>query len=146
MKIRNGFVSNSSSSSFIVIDSQSPFQVEKYEHNILEIYKDFCCMCFGWDNVLYKDWKQKLVFAYLQTCYAKSSEWLEMLNKVVKEYLGIEDVKWHLDEAMKNLDAYIDHQSNASEGSNIKIFENETILRDFIFRKGSYIQGGNDNE
>lgn len=147
MKIRIGFVSNSSSSSFVIIDSKSPFQIEKYDKgSILEINGDFCHAEFGWSRKEYGDWKQKLIFSYLQSNYAKNPEWLKMLNKVVKEHLCIDKIEWNVDKAIEDSDFYIDHQSSAEEGRNIEIFENETVLRDFVFRKDSYIQGGNDNE
>lgn len=151
MKNRNGFVSNSSSSSFIVI---SP---ENKNYN-LELSDDGIFHGgllgnteFGWENIRYSSIYDKINFAYIQTNYGDDDAKLYMLETVLKENInGLKNIVWHISENYNATSGqvwgYIDHQSSYSEGVNLEMFNSTDELRDFIFGKNSYIQGGNDNE
>ena len=61
--------------------------------------------------------------------------------------LGFElDDEGYLSEKYLNDYVYIDHQSCATEGSNLEMFRDRDSLKRFLFAKGSFIQCGNDNE
>lgn len=142
MKMRNGFVSNSSSSSFIVI-SDGPIFTGPISSDLI-IGEDGHCE-FGWEFERWYDFESKLNFAYLQSQH--NNEWRQMLLKVLRdrgainissclsEDYGRDGKKW----------AYIDHQSSAWEGMNTEMFDSEEQLIKFLFCPQSYIQGGNDN-
>lgn len=140
MKTRNGFVSNSSSSSFIVIDNRGQMTLPGTLSGVYQIGADGHTD-FGWEQTRYTDIHSKINFAYLQTKYVNldtSIEWLKMLNNVLKKH-GASVVN------PMYRDGYIDHQSAASEGANMEMFNTEEDLEAFIFGEGSYIQGDNDN-
>lgn len=184
MKIRNGFVSNSSSSSFVFVAKGNPKKVEVSDlylnekllwqgQRILALGKDHetTNLKFGWEWRKYKDWTEKAVWAWLQIWYANEilttdhynkeyaegvrkgnqlhpKEWLEMLNKVIKEHTNVDDVYWDwLTVSKDSYDAYIDHQSTCIEDPDmLNIFSSEDALARFIFNDDSYIATGNDNE
>lgn len=173
MKIRQGFVSNSSSSSFVVIKNTGKF------HNIIE--NELYCKSgilvvdgslgnleFGWRNIIYDGFWDKLHFAYIQACYLNSDRMnydcynkkppfdqpsdsgLKMLEEVLKEELGVREIEWKIQVEDWDNDfgpfGYIDHQSTIYEGRNWEIFESKESLKSFLFDDESYIQGGNDND
>lgn len=168
MKMRSGFVSNSSSSSFVVISSPVD---QTFIAKIRKAYGDrgeFIVDAsngeyeFGWQNEKYNDFWSKVNFAYLQARYVEKDpkysytvkvhpEWLVMLEKVLKDNLNVKTIvwnmalEWHHGEENQPY-GYIDHQSASYEGANIEIFESEDALTRFLFSDGSYIQCGNDNE
>ncbi len=183
MKIRNGFVSNSSSSSFIFLAKGNPKPIivdDLYldetafwkKEKILKLSPGNTHSRFGWEWRKYKEWTEKAVWAWLQIWYANEmlantngyvdkhfvemikkegkthpKEWLDMLNKVIKEYTDVVSVDWSkLESSIKDYEAYIDHQSLCTEDYNmISIFYSEEVLASFIFHGDSYIATGNDN-
>ena len=154
MKTRSGFVSNSSSSSFIIISDNIDTEYIKllkkqYAGTTpLVVDNEFGTTAFGLEPHEYNDFGSKVIFAYLQYLYIKDKhpEWLVMLEKVLKNKLGVKEIKWiiNTDGIVENY-AYIDHQSNSSEGSNIEIFDSKLKLTRFLFNTSSTINTDNDN-
>jgi hypothetical protein len=107
---------------------------------------------FGWGpNTIY-NMGSRINFAYLQCLYGKKGNpgWLPMLERVIKETTGVEDIRWKLQDWTSDKEqdfdfAFIDHQSSASEGQNTEIFESDEVLKAFLFGKGSHIHVDNDN-
>lgn len=148
MKIRNGFVSNSSSSSFIcVVNSNNKVIPEKHELFIDNEYKigehNTGEYQFGWQTSVYNDVISKINFSYIQAKILEekgNSEPIKMLEELLTDIYKIDKIKW------TNIDAfYIDHASSAEEDRNCEMFESKESLMNFIFDSGSYIDNDNDN-
>lgn len=148
MKIRSGFVSNSSSSSFIVIEKSSCHENPYCGRDLLVVDRDLGEAKFGWDWNHYYDAGSKIIFSYLQAQYAKRDDYIDMLEEVIRAHTGVKEILWNIsveDKPTNNKEwAYIDHASIG--GSNIDMFENKDALLDFLFNIDSYIRTGNDNE
>lgn len=164
MKERLGYVSNSSSSSFIVI-STDPVKQEyidstktllktiswDYKDNIIMLPNKEGEMQFGWQHEEYHGIIDKLNFCAIQICYLKRDnddrweQYFEMLRDVVYSNFSVNiDIKW-FEEDEYCTDYYIDHQSSAEEGQNIEMFADEGKLEDFICNPKSHIFNSNDN-
>ena len=156
MKIRNGFVSNSSSSSFVIIDYKNKPSKIDMGIDTLIVSQEMGKNQFGWEEETSFDWGSKVIFCYLQTLYARNKyskfnlfadTWLDMLETVIKDYTGCKKIEWLL--SIENYTAennsWIDHASSAVENRNTKMFDTYEDLARFIFGNKSFIQTGNDN-
>jgi hypothetical protein len=142
---RLAFVSNSSSSSFLVTNAKDGYETPDWE-GVLNAGYELGETCFGWGPERIDDIGSRVNFAYLQCFHGQNLDWLVMLDDVVIENSKIDYVNWKiLFHAYRKWNAFIDHQSNAGDGMNTEIFESKQTLKDFIFGKGSLIQLDHDN-
>ncbi len=145
MKVRKGFVSNSSSSSFIVIEDSSQI-LDYVVPDELIVDTSLGQSEFGWEPETFYGVGSKIIFSYLQTIYSNNNDWLQMLTKVIKDHTGTSEIIWNITTEYISGGigwSYIDHQSTAPH--NTEMFENEEILKAFLFGRDSYIQTDNDN-
>lgn len=171
MIVRSGFVSNSSSSSFIVIGTGERFN----QKDILGAGFDYYIIGvngrtdFGWEFATYTDFNSRVNFCLLQSLESGNENHYQVLIETLFDYLkvpiyvaltvsyGDEDKfpKKYLEDYQQTRDefndrcltrGYIDHQSSVVEGENMEMFESVESLRDFLFNTDSYIETGNDND
>ena len=146
MKIRNGFVSNSSSSSFIVIRDTS-IKIPKFDTNKLCFPADFpgSTTEFGWGPEEISDFASKVNFAYIQTFYInkeRAEKWRYMIESVLIENIdNLEAVEFLITTEFSSEEAnekwgYIDHQSAPYDTGDliINIYDEDSIIN-FIFNK-----------
>ena len=169
MKIRSDFVSNSSSSSFIVITNSGDYENPWKDMFVDESFTLPCeegCGSFGWQTQKYYSCFDKLNWAAICLWNKKKLEsdetpdrvlkeevakpWFrykameELLRKVCREKFGIEIA--FDEEKLEGYDYYIDHQSNIRETpENGRMFESYETLYDFLANSHSYIDNSNDN-
>lgn len=168
MKIRSGFVSNSSSSSFIVISDKGILEKPEFQETLI-VDRKLGETEFGWGPETIYGFGSRLIFAYLQALDLKnlnSSFWVEYVKREAPyidfsvDYVKkIEDiliennvckyVDWKVsmsyDIDFEYTWGYIDHQSAACEGKNLEMFENDESLYNFLFNSYSSIRLDNDN-
>lgn len=157
MKIRNGFVSNSSSSSFIVIGSN--VQDLQLKDETLEIGR-YGETDFGWGPETIFDMHSRINFCLLQALYSNDDRNLHMLLDTLRNVYNdvfvclltgecdekiTEELERSKEYGKEIKTGYIDHQSSAVEDCNIEMFESKDALCSFIFARDSYIELDNDN-
>lgn len=142
MKTRTGFVSNSSSTSFVIIGRSGDLQIPTSLDNTLTVSGNYE---FGRDFETTRDVNGRIAWAVMQAQYQGKADWLQMIADVVTETSG-----WTLvcpidvdNQAYNSPNySYIDHQSI---GESNEIFASKDELKAWIFDKESYVRMGNDN-
>ena len=162
MKIRNSFVSNSSSSSFIIISSDGCTTQNIRTSDGVFILGEYGEVEFGWQTEKYDDMYSKINFCYIQAKQINNQNYLDMLEKELKEQfpeintiLPIISDDWKCEDTkishpvdysdIQLRYGYIDHQSSSIESQNLNMFDSEESLKNFLFNSSSYIQNDNDN-
>lgn len=138
MKRRLGFVSNSSSSSFVVVSEYGYHgkQTLTMTDGKLVLGQIGGNDEFGWSFIEYNDFLSKLNWVCLQADYSKDNRYKEMIESVLKNNIdGIEEIVWELEGS-------IDHQSKTTGME--QIFKDETSLKNFLFDSESHVRTGND--
>lgn len=147
MKKRLGFVSNSSSSSFIVIGGNVKIPQISLDNGILRIPQTFGGEIeFGWLVDDHTDIGSKINFAYMQAEYTNNLYYKTMLDDVLKDNLEVDEIENNISNDWNDIFyGYIDHQSAGYEEKNLEMFESEESLKLFIFGSESLIHTDNDN-
>lgn len=144
MKIRQGFVSNSSSSSFIVIGdniNRSNMNLGQLNYSMFDGESDF-----GWQEEIYTSIYDKLNWAILIQNAHSNYKNVHAIQDFIYEALlpyGITFLS-NIDEIEALLESgNIDHQSFESE--NASMWDNHTKMAQWLLSSDSYIKNGNDN-
>jgi len=166
MKIRNGFVSNSSSSSFVIIGNK--------ELNIPNIHNSYVNknmlmipQTFGGEYEFvtseedYNKFADRLNFAALVAWMKEGPQgydnhdcmWTTMLEEIIQEDLGFEEFKinfqydddeWHpvyMNPLNVYSNSFIPHDSHPSHDENtVSIYKDKETLRKFLFAEDSCIK------
>ena len=168
MKIRTGFVSNSSSSSFIVYgqskwNENAERNLKAYIHRFIDghVFRYNPQEDFGWNFRVYYDWMSKFDWAFLQMyyhlyepehtyyyetmleflrLYYPEIERIETKRFQLEQYPDFEDEDYYVEDEPSG---YIDHESIG--GENAEILEDVDTLRNFILCDDSFICNQNDN-
>ena len=171
MKIRNGFVSNSSSSSFVVISKNPTTMMDTIPENLLvrqplnqeraELLMSLPMqegeLHFNWQFERYYDFISKCNYAVAQFMDLDrdlKSKYKRMFEHVLSKHIKskdyfkvVYDYNFFYWDSILDADCYIDHQSAYYEYNEKGhyIFLSEENLENFLFNTESFIQCGNDN-
>lgn len=163
MKTRIGFVSNSSSSSYVVVPKSV---VEEYEKNresrdirsfnqlkLLFAFSgevkgvglfDSGEKNFGWQVVRYHDLESKWNWLVLQAYYDGSKAYLSTIENFLSKVNHNLKINWaDVDEQVEKFNAYIDHQSIDAQATFAEV--KAIGIDEFLVNENCFIQNGNDN-
>ena len=153
MKKRSSFVSNSSSTSFTITYYDGVEQTlaalrKKLSGKPLVIPDTMGgTTCFGWGPEECTLVNDRVNFAALQAYQPRNEKFVDILKNVLCTEVGVVDVDMRISvEANDDHYGYVDHQSSASEGSNVDIFDSYDGLVGFLFGNGSKVVLDNDNQ
>jgi len=148
MKIRKSFVSNSSSSSFII------FNFDDFKRKATEQEKDR----FLIDNKLYikddmftcerypskmedlRSFSDKIMYVYHQINDSSDNVrkvFLKNFKECLAEYFEIP--KKNIVIVKNKIDGWVDHQSSVTEGVNMSILFNKDIMFNFLFNEKTFL-------
>lgn len=150
MKMRSGFVSNSSSSSFIVIsdDTEQMLPWRRYEHEKFIVIGERGENEFGWQEERYSDFPSKLNFAWIQAMLLQKDtgddKWIKLITAVLYQWNVTKFEVILSGNSQARHHGSIDHASSYEENKNCEIFESSDVLSNFLFNPLSYIQNQND--
>ena len=137
------FETNSSSTHSLVVDEHSSLLEQPFsEAETQQGYITVCSGEFGWDNDVFYDPGVKLSYLYTDICSSGNDirrlECMDILKEAVKQHTGL-DVVFDTSDC-----GYIDHQS-AGLCDDVWTKGIDGVI-DFVFRTGSHLKTGNDNE
>ena len=173
MKIRNDFVTNSSSSSYIVSFNKNIVPDSFIEEGIKKVrkYIDDLNMDtyevgrideteFGWHWEIHKSFFSKINYLCIQIIMnsgSKDRDWgpedldgkvkkiKKLLEEILQEELGLKLNYEYATAAVQEWEMTIDHQSSFCENGVDPIFLEKESLKRFLFSPYMYIVQGNDN-
>ena len=156
MKERINYVSNSSSSSFVVIPDDLKIDKANYDYNkialtfpFFENGEEWCGLFddgqlkFGWEWEKYRDFESKWNWLVLQAFYG-GDEYIKIINDYLKGIHENLKIDWSaVEQKEDSIEAYIDHQSVDAKSTFEKV--KEIGIDEFLLNEECYIQNGNDN-
>lgn len=159
MKTRTGYVSNSSSSSYIVIPDDvynDKILSNSKDYNKIRTFLNFSDdndenglseegeMEFGWQMKNYHDLESKWNWLVLQAYYG-GNPFINIINDFLNNLHSNLKVNWaKIEEQVDNVSAYIDHQSVEPADTFDKV--NKIGIAEFLANEKCYIHNSNDNE
>jgi hypothetical protein len=144
VKSRQGFVSNSSSSSFIVVGNTGNREsLPKHlldSEGVLVISEDTGTTEFGWGPETLRSIEERICLCYVAARYTEDPDRSrERVTELLMREPGVTEVQVRFGDG--DYGCYIDHQS---VDDLIQMFEGQD-LEAFLFDAGSYIEIDNDN-
>jgi hypothetical protein len=139
MKTRSGFVSNSSSTSYIVIGNKkrkySFVNTHLESGGVLIVDNNLGQDEFAWGSEIINDMGSRIIFSYLIAQYNNNNDWIEMLENTILDNTMATKIEWVVS---IEKDSYIDHQSHECS-ANTEMFKSKGTLASFIFDQDSKI-------